>query len=187
MFLRTVILFILAASTSVWAQSKPLEKVKSIKFDGKEFLLSDTGSNPGGEFARYLLPGEDTDNYTMKIGTLLTANPINNDPIDTAKFSIESLQKNPDLVFTDKTLVDRKAPAAIIIFGFRFSDGEFQLNVWKYDKRLYGVFCQQIMVAAPKGMDATAFKTWASERKNKLVQAITTPKWPPTSNQSLFE
>ncbi|MEO6054771.1 MAG: hypothetical protein ABIP97_12230 [Chthoniobacterales bacterium] len=187
MFLRTVIIFVLAASTPLWSQSKPQNKTKSIKFDGKEFPLSDTGNNPGGEFARYILPGEDADNYTFKIGTLLVTNAVNNDPIDTAKFAMENLQKNPALVFSDQILVNRAAPAAIVIFGFRFPDGDYQLNVWKYEKRLYGVFCEQIMLAAPKGVDPAAFKKWAADHKGKLVQAISPVHWSPTPNQSLFE
>jgi len=186
MFARIVILFVLAASTALWAQNQT-QNNKSIQFDGREFHLTETGNHAGGEFARYLLHGEDTDNYTIKLGTLLCTSAVNNDPIDTAKFAIETLGNNTSLVFADEILVNRKAPAAIIIFGYRFPDGDFQLNVWKYEKRLYGIFCDQIMIAGPKGADATAFKVWTKEEKQKLIQGISTVHWPPTPNQSLFE
>lgn len=184
MFVRLAILtllpFVLATATL------GAEEVKTINLDGKTFKLAETGNHTGGEFARYILPGEDAEKYTIKLGTLLNTNAVNNDPIDTAKAAMQSLQSNPALVNME-IRVNRSAPAAILIFGFKFPDGEFQLNVWKYEKRLYGIFCNQIMVAAPQGSDSTTFKMWADTQKEKLVQQVAGVHWPPTPNQSLFE
>ncbi|MEO6847764.1 MAG: hypothetical protein ABI443_09400 [Chthoniobacterales bacterium] len=194
MFTRIVISLLFATMATSWSQvSNPIlnpissEKHKSIVFDGKEYFLTDTGSHAGGEFARFILKGEDTEKYTTKLGTLLCVSAISNDPIETAKFARDELIKNPSLVFQE-ILINKAAPAAIFFFGFRFSDGDYQLNIWKYEKRMYGIFCDQVMIAAPKSVQTPgAFKSWAYGLKLDMVNKLTNAHWPPSSNQSFIE
>jgi len=190
MLARTVIfLSFLALPAAVLQAQTAVPSVtpntKFIPFEGRQFYLHDTGNNPGGEFARYILPKEDINNYSIKLGTLLCTNATD-DPVETAKITMQTLQQNPALVFTDEILVNHQAQAAIVIFGYRFEDGDFQLNVWKYEKRIYGIFCDQVMISSPKGSTPASFKMWAASHKDQLVRELANVHWPATPNQSFM-
>lgn len=167
------------------AQEAQEEKPPSITFANKTFYLRDVGTNAGGQFARYILEDEDPDNYTMKLGTLLCRLPPENDPVLTARDAAEKLKSRSELIFSE-LLTNPKGGAALLIFGYQFDDGEMQLNIWKYDKRPEGVFCSQVMLAAPPGMDATAFKIWMQPHKQRILNELIKTRWPLAEGQILW-
>lgn len=192
--IRNVLLFSLLVGLAPWGVAQETvageeppaaEEDLTIQFAGQEFQLAETGINSDGDFARYFLPGESVNEYTIKLNALLNRFVIGDDPLETARETADTMKNSPQVVFSE-LLTSKESNQAIFIFGYRYPDDEYQLNLWKFEKRPAGVFRSQVMVAAPEGVDKTAFKLWADGQRNGLLTELARASWPDARNQQPY-
>jgi len=163
----------------------PVENL-TIQYNGQDYTLEGTGINSDGDYARYFLPGESVNDYTVKLATVLNRFVIGDDPIEEARNAAEVMQESEQVVFSE-LLTNKQTNQAIFIFGYRYPDGEYQLNLWKYEKRPGGVFRSQVMIAAPEGVDNTAFKLWTESQRDSLLAELVKGEWPTAENQKPYD
>jgi len=166
-------------------ESEPKEEL-TIQFAGQTFSLNGTGVNSDGDYARFFLPGESINEYTIKLATVLNRFVIGDDPLETARDAAEVMQESEQVVFSE-LLTNKQANQAIFIFGYRYPDNEYQLNLWKYEKRPGGVFRSQVMIAAPEGVDSTAFKLWTDSQRDGILAELAKTNWPTAGNQKPYD